>query len=398
MTSRQFYIALAIIVVCIKIQKFPCLLAGATQKNGYVLILAYFLINLLCIALGFYVLKKTKNKSFQYTNSKGMKLLKNAFLILLTLYFFTQGILLYEAIQDLFAHILFDNLPWTLFSLLLIIAVFFLANRGVTCIARNFELYAFIIIASLIAISVFGGMETSFTNIFPLQDISLSQVFSNFVKFNTWFGDFFLVIALGKVSKDIKFKWTILTYIVAIAFVILVDIEFYGIYGAYASLQPSLVSVISEQSMLGVNIGRIDWFLILFSQIGTILGSATCFFFAKTCLAEVFKKVNPLLILGSLIAVLYVFDAFVLVDIHIKEVIFFDYICYFTAAMNILIILVLIVFALKKEKNDGVQSNANKALEKGNAKVQKKLPSQKFSQKHNNQARAKVWKICLKGT
>lgn len=347
MTCKQFYLALAVMVVCMKIQKFPCLLASATRKDGVFLILTYFLLNILGIVLAFFAAKKIKAQKVGFS-SPFLNLLKNAVLVFVSFYFFVQGLLLYESIQDLFAHILFDNLPWALFSVLLVVTVFFLANRGISCIARNFELYSFVIITSIFIISIFGAIETDFSAILPLQNIQVSMLVDNFLRFNLWFGDFFLVFALMMVSKQVKLKWTVLTYAISMVFLILLNIEFYGIYNLYAPLQPSLVSVLSEQSMLGVNIGRIDWFLILMTEIGTILGSAVCFYFSKESLSLTLKKPKPFWVLFAICVVLYVVDSFFLVDIHSKEVVFLDYICYFTFAMKILTVLLMAVFAIKR--------------------------------------------------
>lgn len=359
MTCKQFYLSFALIVLCLKIQKFPCLLAAAMQKNGVFLILVYFLLNTLGIVLAFFAAKKIKTQTLNF-GSPFLRFIKNAVLLFVSFYFFVQGLLLYESIQDLFAHILFDNLPWALFSLLLVVAVFFLANRGIACIARNFELYSFVIVVSIFIISIFGAIETDFTAILPLQEIQLSALVDNFLQFNLWFGDFFLAFALMLVSKELKLKWTVLTYVLSMLFLILLNVEFYGIYHLYAPLQPSLVSVLSEQSMLGVNIGRIDWFLILMTEIGTILGSALCFYLSKESLGITLKKPKLFWVTFAICTVLYVVDSFFLVDIHSKELVFLDYICYFTFAIKILATVIIAIFAIKRVKKEPLPSTSSK--------------------------------------
>ena len=47
-------------------------------------------------------------------------------------------------------------------------------------------------------------------------------------------------------------------------------ISFFGVYRDYTALQPGIISSITEQSMLGMNIGRVDWFLILFAEIPSL--------------------------------------------------------------------------------------------------------------------------------
>ena len=137
MTARQFYITLWIMVVSIKVQKLPSLVASNLGKDSYLIVLAYLVVNILLILLAFYILKKTKNKSLNQTKSVVAKFFVKIFMIFVVVYFLSQSLLLYETIQNLFAHVLFYNLPWTLFSLMLTVTVFYLAQTGITNIARK---------------------------------------------------------------------------------------------------------------------------------------------------------------------------------------------------------------------------------------------------------------------
>lgn len=337
-------------VVSIKVQKLPSLVASNLGKDSYLIVLAYLVVNILLILLAFYILKKTKNKSLNQTKSVVAKFFVKIFMIFVVVYFLSQSLLLYETIQNLFAHVLFYNLPWTLFSLMLTVTVFYLAQTGITNIARNFELYFVIIIASYLIISIFGGMHTDFTVIFPFETINIKNVLSSMFKFNLWFGDFFFVLFLGKKSQNIKLKWTLLTYFLAMIFVTILYVEFVGIYQAYAPLKPSLISVISEQSMLGINIGRVDWFLILATEIGTILSCSVCLYYAKVCFGVIFEKVNKNYLLLFLSAVLYLTDVLYLVDTHSKEMLFLNFITHLSLAVKVLFLVVLLFYCFSLSK------------------------------------------------
>ena len=64
-TARQFYIALFVIVVSLKVQKLPSLIAESLGKDSYLLVILYLLLNLIGIALAFLILKKTENLSLK---------------------------------------------------------------------------------------------------------------------------------------------------------------------------------------------------------------------------------------------------------------------------------------------------------------------------------------------
>ena len=198
MTSRQFYIILSIFLISLKVQKLPGLVYSFLQKNSYILFIVYFLLDFIGVILAFFILKMLKKNNF-LKSQKGaaVKFFVKLGLFFVAVYFMLQGTLFYEAIQDLFSHILFDNLPWTLFSLFLIACIFYLASSGIVNIARNFELYFLIIIFSYVGLSVFGAIHTDFSNILPLSDIKFVEASKHFVDFNIWFGDFFLILFLG---------------------------------------------------------------------------------------------------------------------------------------------------------------------------------------------------------
>ena len=313
------------------------------------------------IALAFFVLKRTQNLTFSNTEkSVVLNIFKKVISIGLVFYFLSQSLLLYESIQNLFAHVLFYELPWTLFSLMLTAAVFFLAFTGIKNIALGFELYAFVIIVSYIIISIFGGSKADFASVLPFETIDFKAIGEGLVDFNLWFGDFFLVLFVGKNAKHIKFKWTALVYAVAMIFVTLLFVEFFGIYQSYTPMKPSLISVLSEQSMLGVNIGRIDWFFILFTEIGTILSSGAFLYFASKCLNFVFPKVKRKYLLVALTIAIYFIDIVYLVDLHAQKQLFIETAKYIVLALKAVVMVLLVAVALcRKKESKSVFENHN---------------------------------------
>ena len=123
-------------------------------------------------------------------------------------------------------------------------------------------------------------------------------------------------------------------------------------------MKPSLISVLSEQSMLGVNIGRVDWFFILFAEIGTILSAGACLFFAKKSLAFAFPKIKEIWLLVGLIVVIYFVDIFYLVDVHTQKQLFIDYMKYVALAVKALSVAVLMILCVFKTNKNSEKNNA----------------------------------------
>lgn len=378
MSARQFYIILFIMVVSIKVQKLPSLISESLEKDTYIVVLAFLLINLILICLAFFILEKTKKISIEKpSKSLFFKILKTVLLIGSSIYFLSQTLLLYESIQNLFSHVLFYELPWTLFSLMLAFAVFYLAYTGIKNISLGVELYAGIIIIAYVVISIFGGTKADFASVLPFSTINIKHVITAVADYNVWFGDFFLILFLGKHTNHAKLKWTALVYTVAMLFVALLYIEFYGIYESYTPMKPSLISVISEQSMLGVNIGRIDWFFILFAEIGTILSAGACLYFSKQCLCFAFPKLKSGRALVILISVIYFVDIFYLVDIFKQEELFSKILpipILFVKGVSFFLLFLLALF----NKNSKKEREQNQAYSKVNIEVLKNKKAAKI--------------------
>ena len=386
MSARQFYIILFVMVVSLKVQKLPSLISQSLEKDSYIVVLMFLLINLFLICLAFFILKKTKNFSLENSpKNLIVRCFKTLLFVGISIYFLSQTLLLYESIQNLFSHVLFYELPWTLFSLMLAFAVFYLAYTGIENISLNFELYAGIIIIGLIVISIFGGTKSDFASVLPFSTINVKNVISAVLDYNIWFGDFFLILCLGKHTSHAKLKWTALVYMVAMLFVSLLYVEFYGIYESYTPMKPSLISVLSEQSMLGVNIGRIDWFFILFAEIGTILSAGACLYFSKQSLCSAFPKFKSKYACILLTAIIYFVDIFYLVDIFKQEELFSKILPIVMLVVKLVSFFVLLFIAVFRKSNED-KKNKFKCYLKFNAEILK-------NQLSNNEKALKLLKL-----
>lgn len=357
MSSRQFYIVLAISVIAMKMQKLPCLVAGELGKDAWILFVIYTLINLVAILLVFIIFKRVDPKTvLKPAKNIFFDILRIVLMLATLLYFLVQAVLVYEHIQALFSNTLFDDLSWSFFSLLLLFTVFFLAHRGLENIALNYELYTWIIIVPLVLLAIFGTSQTNFSAILPFDTICFGEIFSKLRMFSCWFGDFFLILYLGVKARDIKLSKTLLTYSLSMLFMTFLVVVFTGMYGVVASTAPGLISMISEQSLLDMSIGRLDWFLILFTEMGAILTCSIYLYFANLCLHSIFPKANAFYLKFFNIAVLYILDIFILVDLNAKIRFFCGFMSDVSMVVGIFTMLVLLALAIfnNSKKSDSL--------------------------------------------
>lgn len=397
MSSKQFYILFCISVVTMKMQRLPSLISGELGKDGWLLFLGYMLVNIVGICIVFVIIKHVEPKIvLNPSKNKFFNIFRVILLLSTMIYFLVQADLVYEHIQSLFAGTLFDNLSWPIYSLFLLFAVFFLAHRGIDNIALNFELFTWIIIIPFILIAILGVNQCDFTALLPFETINAKLIFSKLKVFNCWFGDFFLVLYLGVKARDIKLSKTLFAYILSMFFMTFLMIEFTGIYQKFAGIEPGLITELSEHSLLDLSIGRVDWFLILLTEVGAILYCAVNLYFANLCLRSVFPSAKPMVLKIFNAIVLYVLDIFVLVDVNAK----INFFCRVMSNVNLFVqaftIASLLLIALKNsfnaKKNNGLaltnvsdSSNQNKAVDlKKRSKTFKRL-NDEFQKKFDNE-------------
>lgn len=352
MSSRQFYIMVCIGVLSMKMQKLPGLVYDKVGKDGWLIFLMYLLINVALIFISFFVIKRLKaEKLLSPAKNKFFCIVRRVLLFIASLYFLSQALLLYEHIQALFANTLFDNLSWALFSLFLLFAVYFLAYRGIENIALNYEIYCWVILGSFLLIAVLGFGYTDFSVVLPIQTINFKNIISSISEFSFWFGDALLILILGLKSKNIKLSKTLLVYILSMIFMTVLVVEFYGMYGDYSVTQAGLISVLSGQSLLGLNIGRIDWFLILFAEIGAILTCSIYLYYSNTCAKSVFPKFNSFVISLIIIVVLYCMDVFYFVDMSAKIDFFKGFLSHWVLVLQLVVVVLLFILSLKQKSD-----------------------------------------------
>lgn len=324
MTARQFYIIVLLFVISTKLQRFPTLLFSEAGKDGYLIILLYAFINIIGICLAFFIYKFFNREKFKYGKRNLIfKFLKKLTMFATSIYFLIQALLLFEHVQNIFADTLFDRFAWSVFSLLFLFAIFYLAKIGIKNIAINFELFASLIVGALVIISVLGVSKADYSVVLPFETINVGNILSKASKFNVWFGDFFIILFMLFHTNKPKLSKTILIYVISIVFIVFLVITFGGVYGDYAAMQSGMISTISEQSMLGLNIGRIDWLLILIAEISTILSCSVCIYFSNKNLCATFAKIKPIYLAIVIAVMFYVMNVFVLVDKFIVREFFF---------------------------------------------------------------------------
>lgn len=363
LTKRQAIFLTLICLLASKVQRLPSLVSVSMGRHGFLvfLVMGGIDIVMLLVCLLFNKLAGRQTTYGVLKKTGGQWLAKTIYLGLAVYYFF-NAILPYEAVHDLFGNILFDELSWGLYSLVLVFAVLFIASRGLKNLGRLSEIFFMLIVLSFATLLVFGASTTDFHRSLPLTDISGSALLGTCFQYNVWFGDFLVIyMFVGRMKEDDgKLGWpVILSFAVATIVLAFTYMVFYGLYDNLSGEQNSLISSISQFALLDLDIGRIDWFFVLFFQFSTLISASTYIFLSARALAEVvfdFKKLEKqnkektkrrvFIFLAALSGALYLLDIFVFKSNQEGVAIMADVTKYFGIVIVLVVPVILLVFGI----------------------------------------------------
>lgn len=315
LTKRQ---ALFLIVICFvanKAQRLPGFIATNIGRHGWLVTLILGMLDALMLCVMLWTNRVSNGKTcYDMCRSAGGKWFAKFIVLFFALYYILNAILPYEAIHDVFSNVLFDHLSWELYSVFIVFAIAFLATHGLSTIGRVTELLMFAIVASLAGLLVLGANTTDFTRVLPICDIDANKLFDTCFSFSMWFGDFTIVyIFMGRVKEDDgKMNFWFPT-VLAISVIIMTFgyVVFYGLYEVLAPEQTNAISSISQFALLNLDIGRVDWFLVLFFEMSTFISSGLYVFGASKCICEVFEIKKQKIVTIALPIIIYFLDIFV---------------------------------------------------------------------------------------
>ena len=364
LTKRQALFLITICFVANKVQRLPSLVSSALGRHGFLVFFAMGVIDVLFLLLALLFNKNNGGKTtYQICKTAGGKFYAKIIYVLLGIYYLANALLPYEAVHDLFANILFDFLSWETYSLVFAITVFFVANRRLKNIGRLGEIFYYTIALSFIVLLVLGATTTNYQRTLPFADLEAKMLIDTCLTYSLWFGDFLIIyMIVGKVKEEgKKLGWQIiLMYSICVIVISFAYIVFYGLYEHLSPSQNSLISSISQFSLLNLEIGRIDWFFVLFFQIGTVVASGVYLHLASQSFQEVFGIKDKKYIVLVLVALIYIADIFVFKSIQEGVSIIAFISKYFAISMILFMPIILLITEIVANKKTLKKYNFDK--------------------------------------
>lgn len=368
--------ATLLVVGCLlatKFKRMSSFIATYAGRDGWVIMLGYLLFDCLFMLIALKIVNSFKDKTlFEIIELGGGKFVAKLIAICFGIYYVMQTLIAYKGTHEFFASNLFDKLSWELFSILFIIVLVFMCTKGLRVIGRSSEFYIYLVGFGFIGAIGLGLSVTSFEKILPILDCDGLELFKNGIKFNIYFADFSIVFFFaGNLStKKSVTKPIFFSFLAMGLFVILYYIILYGIYENMSTFQSHGLSDLTQLSLLGLGIGRVDWFLVLFTFISTFISTALFAWIVCTCVTYVFGIKQSYLLSAIVLSVIYLLELLVITNIQKIFTLNFEYFWYFTLFFEFVLPLIVGLIALLAKKK--IKNQNNKQLENLTSKVPKK--------------------------
>ena len=360
LSKKQVVVFLLICMLSTKIQRLPSYISYFAKQDGWLVFLLFMLMDMVFVMLACNIVKWCQDTSLYEALKESLgTVIAKGIMLLLTIFFFFKCNLSFKASHEFFGNVLFDRLSWEFFSLLLSLVVIFMVQKGLSTIARTNEIFYRFIMLGFIGALALGAFTTKFENILPFFYQNASFLSTSVIETALWFSEYLLLIAMaGKIKKEdrnLKKPLVLLTLCMGLLFSFMY-VVFYSLYQNVAGLQIHALSSITQFSLLGLDIGRIDWFLVLLSTFSTVLAAACYMYFAvdcmRNCLGLQASKygflVTYILVLGVWALDIFVFNKienfFIMVSTWLK------YIVLFTVYVVPILICVAIYYNVRKQR------------------------------------------------
>lgn len=309
-SAGQIAFVLLAVLTAGKFFYLPSLLYSATGRDGWISGAVLTVINWLVLLIIWLLIKRSGEKSlggllsaaFGRVGAKVILLLLAAFLVLHLIMPVTE-------IYNYLNYVSGQKSNWIAFIIPLFCLVWFAANKGLTAIARNCELFAPFVFVAAIAVFAFSLPSANAENILPFGAGGAGNIFSAALSHSGWFSDcavFLLLIGksgAGSAAGSSGFRLRraksekmgrmglLLSSVGVSALIIAFFALFTSVFGAAAGSQNFALSRVSEYGPSNF-LGHADRAAVTIWIFGSLLKILLFAWAAVECVSEAFPLSN----------------------------------------------------------------------------------------------------------
>lgn len=360
LTKRQAIILFGCVCISLKLQRIPALMSDDFSRDMWIAMIALFAFDFLLLLLVLRCNSKLKGQSlYDVVEQKAGRVVLIIVCLLTILFFFTRAMISYKQLHEFFANTLFNKLPWWSFSILFLCLLVLMIGNGLNNIGRTAEFYSYIMLTSLIAIFLLGAFSGQYDRLLPILDINITKSLPLLFKYLPWFTDSILLLYfIGNIKEEKNMnKSFIITHIVCSTIVVVGAIIFYTINDNLSGYQNNALSSMAEYTLVGLGIGRPDWFLVLFANISGIITAALSLWIVAQSICRMCKIKLTYLVATGVCVLVYLWDWLVYQNLELGLILTKDYASYYIVGFSIILPVFVMLLCRKTRRCKSCEKN-----------------------------------------
>lgn len=305
LTNGQAGLILALFTVSLKLSVMPAIFNDYAANNSYVAVLISLAIDFILCFIVISIMKKVPNKTFyeliKDTFSKPVAIILNAVLMI---YFILKSLIALLELHDYYIASLFEELNPLFFIIAFLFLLLWLFGKSFRNLGRSLQVFFWPMAIGLIFALIFPASDIQLTNLLPLFQNGVYQIFKGVFHTAFAFDDYIiLLMIMGHIDFNKSTKKTLLIYLFTIVnFVFNFYVIFVGSFGNTAVNQSLALNELPLHNPFPTALGRLEWLTIIIWTAILLLQSAVLGKCSCRCFDNIFsthdKKIAPYVITG----------------------------------------------------------------------------------------------------
>lgn len=352
-TTKQIFMLIFLIGMSIKIFLMPVLLLKNSGRDSYIPVIAFLIIEFICLTVLLKVNKMCPDSTFfELLESIFRKIGAKIVTAIIALYLIFKLMLVITDVKVFFIVSIYENLPWPVFVIPLLVLYAVIASKGLKSIARTSEIFAPFVAVSVILMCFLMSENIDFTHLLPFMEHGAEKSINSFLKFPMWYGDFSVfIVFLGYIKRTKNTnKVAMISCAITSAIVLLFALM---VFSAYADVGHLLqygqnVSNLTQITLAGFNLGRLDIIIFGIWLISVLIKGALVFFIVARSAEYVVGLKNTKYMGFILAGVTYILLVFVFPNEILFRDLLISYLSIPTLIVQYSIPILMIIGAVKK--------------------------------------------------
>ncbi|MBE7087048.1 MAG: hypothetical protein E7369_01960 [Clostridiales bacterium] len=314
--TRQVCLFFIAFLPIIKLFSLPSVIADVAREDMWISTLINVLLDLFTLIVLIFTCKKCKTDFYGLLELNFGKVGSKIILGIYFITFMVKGFIPVMEQKSFIELALYETLPNFFNFMPFFVVCFYLCLKKLRVLGRIADVFFVCTALGLILLFALSLPNCDFTAILPVGARgSVNHLKGSYYSFN-WFGDaMYLMFFIGQFEYKKKDGLKIvLSFVIPSLAVILFMIMFYGIFTSIAYRQFFALTEISKYTVIINNIGRFDYFAILFLLASNCFALSLPLYFATTILNKIcaFNKrwISALIVTLTYVAVLLIFEQF----------------------------------------------------------------------------------------